>query len=102
VCIYVYTIIITTIIITIIIIKPKKGLHNEYILLTLFSFHNTGALLACDKNLERALDWIFSRDDLDQAVAEVLSSNHGPSATATAGIHIHIWIYMYISVYLYI
>jgi len=44
-----------------------------------------GALLACDRNLERALDWIFSRDDLDQAVAEILSSNSGASATATAG-----------------
>jgi ubiquitin carboxyl-terminal hydrolase 5/13 len=42
------------------------------------------ALSATDNNLERALDWIFSRDDLDQAVAEVLASQQGQSSASTS------------------
>ena len=46
--------------------------------------HATAALAACDGNIERAADWLFSRaDDLDAAVAEV-NAAAGQSGGATS------------------
>ena len=49
--------------------------------------HATVALIACDGNIERAADWLFSRaDDLDAAVAEVNAAAAGHrSATSAPG-----------------
>ena len=49
--------------------------------------HATAALIACDGNIERAADWLFSRaDDLDAAVAEVNAAAAGHrSATSAPG-----------------
>ncbi|MEW5315258.1 MAG: hypothetical protein WDW38_006701 [Sanguina aurantia] len=47
--------------------------------------HATGALKACGDNIERAADWLFSHmDDLDSAVAKVMSTSASPSAAAPA------------------
>ena len=47
--------------------------------------HAAAALKACDGNIERAADWLFSRaDDLDAAVAEVNSASAGQSVGATS------------------
>lgn len=40
------------------------------------------ALLATDQNMERAADWLFSRDgDLDAAVAAVLNPSAAPNSS---------------------
>jgi hypothetical protein len=62
-----------------------------YIHIYIYIYIYKGALLACDKNLERALDWIFSRDDLDQAVAEVVK----------VYIYIHEYVYIYVYIHIY-
>ena len=48
------------------------------------------ALTACDGDVERAVDWVFSRDNLDEAVNQVLldaegGSGSGASAASSSG-----------------
>ena len=42
------------------------------------------ALTACDGDVERAVDWVFSRDNLDEAVNQILLDAEANSASASS------------------